>query len=165
MAQQNTVEKSKAVRKLEPTNVFRPFEQMDRMLEETLPHAWWRRLRGEWPWPDFPSVYEGRFPRVDVIDRDSEIVVRAEVPGIDKKDIDVSLTNGSVTIKGETTREEKEEKGDYYRCERTRGSFSRTVSLPAEVDSDTAKASFKDGLLELVLHKAEKSKRRSIKVD
>ena len=165
MAHATAVEKVKEARKAEPPRLGRPFEQMERMLEETLPHAWWRRLRGEWPWADFPSVYEGKFPRVDVIERDSEIIVRAEVPGIDKKDLDVSLTDGSVTIRGQTTREEKEEKGDYYRCELSHGSFARTIALPAQVDSETVKATFKDGMLELVMTKSEKSRRHSIKLD
>jgi HSP20 family protein len=87
------------------------------------------------------------------------------VPGVEKKDLDVSLTDAQVTIKGETTREEKEEKGDYYRCELAHGSFARTIPLPSEVDSETVKATFKDGMLELVMTKSEKSKRRTIKLD
>ena len=88
-------------------------------------------------------------PRVDVIDREDELVVRAETPGIDKDDLEVSVSEGSVTIKGATRREEKEEKGEYHRCEIMRGTFSRSVALPAEVDADAAQATFKDGVLEL----------------
>ena len=69
------------------------------------------------------------------------------------------------SIKGETKHEEKEEKGDYYRSETSRGAFSRMVSLPADVDESKAKASLKDGVLELTLPKVEKAKRRTIKVD
>jgi HSP20 family protein len=108
---------------------------------------------------------ELRAPAVDVVERDEEVVVRAEVPGVEKKDVDVSITASSVTIKGETRREEKEEKGEYYRCEISRGAFSRTVSLPASVDPDKAKASFKDGILEITLPKVEKAKRRTLKLD
>jgi HSP20 family protein len=104
-------------------------------------------------------------PRVDVIDREDEILVRAEVPGVDKKDLEVSLTDNAVTIKGSTRHEEKEEKGDFYRSEISRGSFSRTVALPGEVDGDKAKASFKDGVVEIAMPKLEASKRRSIKVE
>jgi len=102
---------------------------------------------------------------VDVIDRDDEVVVRAEVPGVEKDDLDVSVSDNAVTIKGETKREEKEEKGDYYRCEISRGTFARTVVLPDYVDSDSVKAKFEDGVLELTLPKVEKVKRRSIKID
>jgi HSP20 family protein len=69
-----------------------------------------------------------------------------------------------VTIKGQTGHEEKEEKGEYYRCEISRGAFSRTVSLPAEVDADKAAAEFKDGVLEIRLPKLEHAKRRVLKV-
>ena len=123
-------------------------------------------FRWQWPsWGELPAPFEGKVPHVDVIDRDEEIVVRAEVPGVEKKDLDVSLTENTVTIKGEARREEKAEKGDYYRCEISRGAFARTVMLPSEVDADKAKASFKDGVLELTLPKIEKSKRRSIRLD
>lgn len=90
-------------------------------------------------------------PKVDIIDRDDEIFVRAELPGIDKKDIDISMTDYTLTIKGETKKQEKEEKGDYYRCETSQGSYMHTLSLPAEVNSDKAKTKFKDGVLELTL--------------
>jgi HSP20 family protein len=100
-----------------------------------------------------------------VIDRDNEVVVKAELPGVDKKDIDISVTQNTVTIKGTTSHEEKEEKGDYYRCEISRGSYSRTLSLPADVDEEKTKAEFKDGILELTMPKKKKSKRHTIKVE
>jgi HSP20 family protein len=100
-----------------------------------------------------------------VIERDDAVIVKAELPGVDKKDIDVSVTSNTVTIKGSTSHEEKEEKGDYYRCEMSRGSYSRTLSLPADVDEGKAKAKLKDGILELTLPKVKKSKRQSIKVE
>lgn len=121
-----------------------------------------------WPlmrWPGrLAPPFEGRMPSVDVIDRDDEVVVRAEVPGVDKKDLDVSMSDSEITIKGTTSREEKEEKGEYYRHEISRGSFSRTVTLPATVDSEKAKAEFKDGLLEIHLPKAEKAKRHHLSI-
>jgi len=110
-------------------------------------------------------AFENRLPRVDVIDRDAEILVRAEIPGVSKDDLEVSMNHGTVTIKGSVKRESKKEEGDYYRCEISHGSFSRTVALPAEVEGDRAKATFKDGVLELLLPKRETSKRHSIKVE
>jgi hypothetical protein len=82
-----------------------------------------------------PAVFEGRMPSVDVIDRDNEILVRAEIPGVDKKDLDVSVTEDSVCIKGSVQHEEEEEKGEYYRRETSSGSFARTMILPSEVDT------------------------------
>lgn len=106
-----------------------------------------------------------KIPRVDVVERDNEFLVRAELPGVEKDKVDISLTDDSVTIKAETKTEHKEEKGNYYRCEITQGSYARTVALPAVINTEQAKASFKDGLLELTLPKIEKAKRRSIKVE
>jgi HSP20 family protein len=103
-------------------------------------------------------------PKVDVIDRDEDILLRAELPGVEKKDLEISTSDTAVTLKATTKHEEKEEKGDYYRCEITRGSFARTVALPARVQSDEAKASLKDGVLELTLPKVEKSKRHAVTV-
>lgn len=142
-----------------------PFEEMERWFGDVFPRGWTRPFRGDWPsWEQMASAFEGRMPKVDVIDRDDEVVVRAEVPGVEKERLDVSVSDNAVTIKGETKREHKEEKGDYYRREMSRGAFTRTVSLPANVNADEAKANFKDGVLELSLPKVEKAKRRSIKI-
>ncbi len=148
-----------------PARALNPFEEMERMFESFFPRGWLRPWRFDWPnWPAAEWA-EARLPNVDVIDRDEEVVVRAELPGVDKKDLDVSLSENTVTIKGSTQREEKEEQGDYYRREISQASFARTVTLPAEVDGERAKATFKDGVLELVLPKREKAKRQSIKVE
>jgi HSP20 family protein len=114
--------------------------------------------------PDLEAL-AGGVPKVDVIDRDNEVVVKAEMPGVKKDDIRVSLVGNVMTIKGETKREEKEEKGDYYRCEISRGEFSRMLTLPAEVDESKAKAELHDGVLEVTLPKIETAKKRDIKVE
>jgi HSP20 family protein len=142
-----------------------PFEEMDRIFDEFLPRGWLRPFRREWPAWGKLAPFEDRWPKVDVIDRDEEVVVHAELPGIKKEDLDVSMTDDAVIIKGSSSHEEKEEKGDYYRRELARGEFSRTIPLPAGVDGSKAKATFKDGVMELVLPKLEKAKRRSIKID
>lgn len=108
--------------------------------------------------------FEGT-PKVDVIDRDEEVVIHAELPGVNREDLDVSMTDDTVTIKCTSAHEEKEEKGDFYRREMSRGEFSRTVTLPCEVDDSKAKATFKDWIMELILPKVEPTKRRSIKVE
>jgi HSP20 family protein len=141
-----------------PGWMWRPFEEMERYLDSFLPRPWSRM-----PWTEL-TLPTPAIPLVDVIDRDNEIVVRAEAPGVDKKDLDVSMTDSLLTIKGESHVEEKEEKGEYYRCERSHGAFSRTVRLPAEVDTSKARASYEDGLLEVTLPKLEQSKRRAITI-
>lgn len=154
------------IQKATPVHALTPFEEMDRLFEGFFPRGWLRPFRWERPlWSELAAPVEGKMPRVDVVDRDEDILVRAEVPGVDKKDLDISLSDGSVTISGKTSHEEKEEKGNYYRREVSCGTFSRTLPLPADVDPDKAKASFKDGLLELTVPKLAKAKRRSVKLD
>ena len=151
--------------KAEPGRALSPFEEMDRFAAQMFPRRWLRSFPREWPsWPELGGVFEGKIPKVDVIDRDSEVVVRAELPGVKKEDLDVSVTDNSVSISGSTSHEEKEEKGDYYRSEISRGSFSRVLSLPNDVDSDKCEATFKDGILELKLPKVEKAKRKKINI-
>jgi HSP20 family protein len=162
-----TKEEKKSGKDIEPARgTMAPFEEMERWFENAIGGGWMRPFRMRWPaWSDFPVAFEGRMPKVDVIDRDAEVVVRAEVPGVKKEDLEVSVSDGTVTIKGEMKHEEKKEKGDYYRSEISRGSFLRTVMLPGYVDPDQVKSSFKDGVLELTLPKVEKTKRRTIKVE
>jgi HSP20 family protein len=103
-------------------------------------------------------------PTVDIKESDKDIRVSAELPGMDDKDIDVLLSKDSVTIKGEK-KEEKEDKGkDYYRMERSYGSFSRTIPLPAEVDTDKVKAEFKKGLLTVTLPKTAQAIKQTKKI-
>lgn len=148
-----------------PTRALSPFEELDRLLDTLVPRGWLRPWR--WEHPSFGDLlqFDLHGPRVDVIDREGEVVVKAEIPGVTKEDLEVSVDESTVTIKGQTSHEEKEEKGDYYRSEIQRGTFSRTIALPREVDASQAKAAFKDGILELTLPKVAKSKRVAVKVE
>lgn len=164
------VEKGKEMQKSTPLSVFSPFEEMDRLFdrwfEGRTQRNWMRPFTFERPaWAELELPFEGKMPKVDIVDEDENIVVRAEVPGVDKKDLEISVTDGTVTLKGKTDHEHKEEKGNYYRCEITRGAFSRMLTLPHEVDADKAKASFKDGLLELTMPKLKKTNRHSVKIE
>jgi len=95
---------------------------------------------------------------------DKQISITAELPGMDDKDIDISLTKDSLSIKGQK-KEEKEDKGkDYYRMERSYGSFSRTIALPSEIDIDKVKAEFKKGLLTVTLPKTAKAIKETKKI-
>jgi HSP20 family protein len=133
---------------------------IDRMFEDFFNRRWMRPFSPELAF----GGMELAAPSVDIIDRDDEVVVRAEVPGYRKEDIQVSMSNGMLTLKGETKSEEREEKGEYYRCEITHGAFSRTIALPAAVDDMKARAVMKDGVLELTLPKVEKGKRHAITI-
>jgi len=143
-----------------------PFEEMEHMFSGMFPRSRIRPLQWEWPtWAEMTTLTKGSVPKLDIIERDDEVVVRAEVAGVDKKDLEVSVTDNSVTIRGSTKEEHKEDKGDYFRSEITRGEFSRTAALPCDVDGDKARANFTDGILELVMPKIERSKRRTIEVE
>jgi HSP20 family protein len=165
MTMAEEIKKAQEIQKAAPARALSPFEEMDRMFDGFFRRGMMRPYRFEWPTFPEMALPEMKIPKVDVVDRENEVLVKAEIPGVDKKDIDISVGEDTVTIKGETRREEKEEKGDYYRCEIAHGAFSRTVALPALVDGAKAKASFKDGMLELTLPKTEKAKRHSVKVE
>lgn len=159
-------ERSQEVQAVTPSRMLSPFEEMERLFEGVFPRRWMSPFRMEWPsWAEGALPFEGRMPRVDVVDREHEVVVRAEIPGVDKRDLEISATGNTVTLRGTTSHEAKEEREDYYRSEISRGTFSRTVALPAEVDDSKAKAIFREGILELTLPKSERSKRRRIKVE
>ncbi len=175
MAQENISQKGNAeagaastqsMQKAHAGRVLAPFDEMDRLFERMMPSNWLRPMRWEWPtWTEHMMPFEGKIPRVDIIDREAEVVIRAELPGVKKEDLDVSLNDNSVTIRGTTKHEETEEKGEYHRREMSYGEFSRTVALPSEVDRNKAKAKFKDGVLELTLPKVETAKRNSIRIE
>lgn len=147
-------------------STLHPVTDMEKMFDRFFGRRWPSLMR----WHDFPlmgSMLEEmdlRLPSLDVVDRDNEVLVRAEIPGVDKKDLDISVTENLLTIKGESRKETKEEKGDYHRHEISSSSFARSVTLPGAVDSSKAKASLKDGILEITMPKLESSKRRSITV-
>lgn len=134
----------------------------DRLVGNGWPISWHLR---DIPMTADAFTFEGaRLPKLNVIDRKKEIVVRAEVPGINKKDIDVSLNENLLTIKGETSSEKKEEKGDYHRHEISSSSFARSITLPGKVIESKIKASLKDGVLEVTLPKNGVQKKKSITV-
>lgn len=163
---EQNLQKTEMRQDMSPANVRRPLsvmDEMDRFFDSFMGRNWMRPLRWDLP-SEFASGLDSRLPKIDIVNRDEEILVRAEAPGVDKDDLDVSLTENSVTIKGSTKKEFKEEKGEYHRCEIMQGAFARTVALPGTVDTERAEASFKDGVLEIRLPKTEKIKRRSIRV-
>lgn len=149
-----------------PGRIMRPLEDFDQAFDRFMSGDWMRPIPwGTLPWEDLLGGPVGmRVPGVDVIDRDDHVLVRAEMPGVDKKDVDVSISDSVLTIKGSVKREEKEERGDYYRREITQGSFCRRVGLPASVDGSKISAKLQDGVLEVTVPKKEGSGRHTIKV-
>ncbi|MEC9367069.1 MAG: Hsp20/alpha crystallin family protein [Pseudomonadota bacterium] len=103
-------------------------------------------------------------PHIDVRESDKQIVVEAELPGIDEKDVSVSLQDGVLTIKGEKKFEKKEEKDDYVSMERRYGSFQRAMRLPEGIDEDKVKADFAKGVLTVTLPKSPEAAKKEKKI-
>lgn len=165
MAKTPKKEEQKGLLRRSPSGLA-SFEDMERWFDDMFTRKWMRPLR--WGFPDFPDItspFEGRHPKVDVIDRELEIVVRAELPGVTKEDLDVSMAENSLTIRATTSHEKKGEEGEFYRREMSRGEFQRTLAIPDNINEEGVQATFKDGILELKLPKAESSKRRKITVE
>lgn len=104
-------------------------------------------------------------PDTDVSETDNEYIISVDLPGISKKDVEVSYKDNRLTISGERRHEEKEEKEDYLRRERYQGNFTRSFTLPSEVKDDTIKAHFKDGVLKVEVPKAEVRKPKTVTID
>jgi HSP20 family protein len=103
-------------------------------------------------------------PSLDLAETKNEFVVKAEVPGMTPKDINISLAQGVLTIRGEKKQEKEEKEENYHFVERSYGSFSRSVRLPGEVQSDKIKAAYKDGILRVTLPKTEETKKKEVKI-
>lgn len=131
-----------------PNDLFRLRNEFDRMFERAF-----RRLPGG-PWE----------PSVDFFERGNELVLRAELPGVDPKDVDVTVTEDSVILKGELRHEDRVNRDGYYHSERRYGTFARQVALPAEVRPEAARADFRNGILEVTIPKTEEARARSFKV-
>ncbi|MFZ3122279.1 MAG: Hsp20/alpha crystallin family protein [Thermodesulfovibrionales bacterium] len=155
-------EEKKELAKVESIKALSPFQEMEKRFEDffrrpfSLLPSWWPRLR-------MPEIEEVS-PSMDIFTDGDDVVVKTELPGMKKEDIDVSLTKDTITISGEKKKEEKVEKKDYYSLERSYGSFKRSFSLPAEVHTEKASAKFKDGILEIRIPKTEEAKKKEKKV-
>ena len=103
-------------------------------------------------------------PKVDIYDEDDHIVLKAELPGVEKSDIAVDIKDRVLTLKGERSADNKVEKDNYYRQERSYGRFERSFTLPGEVNTEDIKAEYKDGLLKIDIPKPEKDQPKQITV-
>jgi HSP20 family protein len=130
------------------------------------------RLRGmfddfttEWPAFREPATMGQWAPSVDVYETQNDIVVKAELPGVEPKDVDVSFENNILTIRGERRMDDEIKEDNYHRVESSYGSFTRSFSLPTSVDENKVKAEFKNGILAITLPKREQAKRKQITVN
>ncbi len=104
-------------------------------------------------------------PAVDIYETEDKIVVKAELPGVDRKDVSIEIRDNTLILKGEKKAEKTVKEENYYRLERSYGSFQRTFSLPVNIQQDKITAKYKDGVLEILLPKVEEAKPRQIKID
>jgi HSP20 family protein len=141
-----------------------PFDEFDQLVDD-FRRNWMQPFFLGRNWPEAASVFGGRMPKVDLIDRDTEYCVRAELPGVSKDSLNVTLEESTLTLGATFQKDEQEEKGQYHRRETSRGEFKRVIQLPGAVDSDKVTANFKDGILELRIPKAPGAKRQFIKVE
>jgi len=142
-----------------PWRPFRELGELERRFEDIfgrpfLP-AVWRRL---------PMEERGWAPPIEVFEKEDKYVVKAELPGMKEEDIDVSVIGDTLTVKGERKAESEVKEEDYYCCERSYGSFFRSIALPSNVDAKKIEASFEDGVLEVSLPKAAEVKPKKISV-
>jgi HSP20 family protein len=103
-------------------------------------------------------------PAVDIQETENDLILKADVPDVDMKDIDVRVENGTLTLKGERKFEAAKKEGSWHRVERSYGSFERAFALPNTVDFEAVKADYKNGVLTITLPKKEVAKPRQIKV-
>lgn len=129
-------------------------ERMNRLFEESLASRgeesdiW----RGEW------------YPSVDIHEKDKELVLNAELPGVEEKDVDVEVEGNTLSIKGKREMEKETKEEDYHRIERSYGSFCRSFTLPANVDADKIKAEMDNGVLKVTMPKKPELKPKRVKV-
>lgn len=158
-------EREKERRSLVPWQPFTEMARWEREMERTLDDFLGRKFRPLWGerwWP----VKDGGIaaPALDLYEEKDEIVAKVELPGLEKEDIEIHVSDHLLTVKGEKKKEEETKRENFYRLERSYGSFSRTVDLPAEVLGEKARASFKNGVLEIRLPKSEEAKKKETRV-
>jgi HSP20 family protein len=134
-----------------------PFRELARM-EREMEDMFGRFL------PSWTEKERGWAPTVDMIDQKDEIVVKADLPGLEEKDIEVTVQDGTLMIRGERKEEKEEKKEDYYFAERSYGAFLRSLPLPTGVEAERVKASFRKGVLEIHLPKAKEAKGKKIEI-
>ncbi len=144
-------------------DAWQPFREIESLQSEM--NRLFDLSMGRWPLKS-TGLMEGAWsPAVDVFDSKDTVVVKADIPGMKKEDIDISVHGDVLTIKGEKKGETRSEDKGFVKTERFYGSFNRALALPSEVDADKVKASYSGGVLEISLPKKEGSKPKQIKVD
>lgn len=138
-------------------------DEMDRLMERFFGRG---SGLGRWPVFRWPEEMITPFPKADIYEDEKQVTLKAELPGMTKDEIEVEIAADAVKLSGEKKKEETVERDNYYRSERSVGSFTRTFTLPAEIRPEKAKASFRDGVLEITMPKvAEAQKKVKVEID
>lgn len=137
------------------------FQEMEQMFEDFFQRrfytpSWMPRFK----FPEAPDVSAS----VDMFEEGKDLVIKAEIPGMKKEEISIDFAGDTITISGEKKSEERTERKDFHRVERSFGSFSRRLRLPVEIQIDKSQASFKDGVLEIRMPKSETAKQKARKI-
>ena len=140
------------------------FPEFPRMMER-LDELFMERWAAFWPTLRIAEELLPRVPPVDVYEEGNEVVLKAELPGMKKEEIEIHVTGAVVTFSGKKEKTEKLEKKDYHRFERTTGAFTRTVMLPAEVELEKVTAKYENGVLEIRAPKAAPAKPAERKIE
>jgi HSP20 family protein len=144
---------------------FLPAERRTAMETTQTPRTMFDLMEDLWRTPFETALGQMEYPAVNISEDDKNITVEAELPGMDSKDIDISLQNNMLVLQGEKKFEDEQSQGNYQRIERSYGSFSRTIPLSSSVDEDNVKASFKNGILTVTLPKQEKAQGKKIAIE
>ncbi len=137
------------------TSVRRPYSLFSQIMDDFF---------DEMVFPEVPQEGIMAAPKIDLIDKENHFVLQAEIPGIDKKDIEIELLEDSITIKGEKRLNNEQKEGKYYYRESSYGKFMRQIPFPEKVNTEQAKACYENGLLKIELPKSEISKARKLEL-
>ncbi len=146
-----------AIQRWNPSRALRewdPFREMEEMMEDFSRPSSRRMLPAERGW----------VPTIDMYEKEDRFVIKAELPGMKKEEIDISVTEHSLTIKGERKAERETREGNYYLSERTYGRFFRTISLPPNVDAEKVEATYNNGVLEIGIPKIPESQAKKVEI-
>ncbi len=153
------IERWRPSRGLSPWNPFSELDEITRPFEDIFGRSGWPTT-----WRRAPAAELGWVPSIEVFEKEDKFVVRAELPGMKEDDIDISVVGDTLTLRGERKAESEVKEEDYYCCERSYGSFSRSITVSSNVDAKKIEASYEDGVLEVTLPKVAEVKPKKITV-
>ena len=147
-------------------NRWQPFRELSTMRQQ-LDRLFEDMVSGDRDWLGIPGTISMGFPPVEIEETDQELILKAEIPGMDAKELEVEVSEDQVTLSGEHKEESHHEEKDknYFRSEFYYGDFKRTIPLPMSIETDNIKSNFKNGVLILTMSKVQDSPKKVVKVD